>query len=309
MLQRARALPLPDGLPSFAAVEAAKNALPEAFRLAVAPPYHIAVPRPAKTRDKGRIVYHKAREPLPSGSVSVIAPGVAVESPEMTFVRLAAKLEFPLLVGIGMELCGFYTPLPSAGKSLTKRGPLTSPRRLRAFVERAGGCHGAKAARRALPYIVPGSRSPKETQVALVFRLPPMLGGYGFRDFVLNRTIVLDGKTREATGRRAIECDLYWPAAHFAIEYDSGEFHEGERSNVRDSKKRAALAVAKETVHTLTYGQVNDSRSLQAVALLVARATGKRLAPWTAEFINRQVRLRGMLMDPRGILSDANALF
>lgn len=74
--------------------------------------------------------------------------GVFVSCPELCFVQLAQSLPFHELVRAGNVLCGRFYLDAGKGGELGRREPLTSKRRIEAFIRANPGIKGVKEARR-----------------------------------------------------------------------------------------------------------------------------------------------------------------
>lgn len=79
-----------------------------------------------------------------------VESGVFVSCPELCFVQLAQSLSFHELVRAGNVLCGRFYLDAGKGGELGQREPLTSKRRIEAFLRANPGIKGVKEARRAL---------------------------------------------------------------------------------------------------------------------------------------------------------------
>ncbi|MCL1895345.1 MAG: hypothetical protein FWG03_02225 [Clostridiales bacterium] len=120
--------------------------------------------------------------------------GLMVSSPEFCFLQMAGQLTLAKLIELGYELCGVYSMPNADDKNVPERGfynrqPLTSIKKLKAFLDSMPGVKGRKKAMRALRYLRDGSASPMETKLAILLTLPYMLGGYGFSLPEMNKRI------------------------------------------------------------------------------------------------------------------------
>lgn len=77
-----------------------------------------------------------------------VESGVFVSCPELCFVQLAQSLPFHELVRAGNVLCGRFYLDAGKGGELGRREPLTSKRRIEAFIRANPGIKGVKEARR-----------------------------------------------------------------------------------------------------------------------------------------------------------------
>lgn len=224
------------------------------------------------------------------------ARGMYVSSPEFVFVQMANELTVAQLVALGCELCGTYVLLPKgvthpgALDELPKRiSPLTSVSKLSTFVEALGKANGKTKAKRALKYVVDGSRSPMETMLYMLLCLPPLLGGYGIPQPVMNAEIELDDEARAMALRHTCYGDLCWPDARppLDIEYH-GEVHVGSAHMKSDVGRELAIEHMGWRVVTITSPQVFDPERFDTVARDVASAVRKRLSnPSPKDLLNR----------------------
>lgn len=238
---------------------------------------------------------------VPSGlsrsGVFRIREGLYVVSLEMCFVQLAAVLPFPNLVETGFEFCGRYARPVGERTELGKRDPLTDTESLMRFLHGLHRVPGANAARRATAFVLDGSMSPMETSSVLYLCLPASLGGYGLPLPQMNAVVPVSAKDRAYVGKSYYQCDLYWPEARFAIEYDSNVHHTGAARIADDASRRTDLAYLGIEVATLTQGQVSDRRELDRIARLLAKRLGKRLRMERINPSGAQDRLRACLLD------------
>lgn len=225
--------------------------------------------------------------------------GIYASTPEACFLQLAAVLPLPELVVVGLELCGTYALVPGSVRGFRDRQkPLTSVASLERYVARAEGLRGAKRARQALRFLADGSASPMESIVAALLCLPSSFGGYGLAFPRLNYEVAMPDEVRTATGRRRCVCDLYWPTWRLAVEYESDLHHTGGERITSDSKRRAALELAKVSVVTITRGQVYDARAFDEVTRALAKLMGKRLRISQTGWLMRRYDLRSQMLDP-----------
>ncbi len=240
---------------------------------------------------------HSSR--LPPDSFVRVDDDVIVCRPELCFVQMATKMSFPQLLELGFELCGTYN-LPSEGsKKAFQRNPLTSVESLSLFIDVIDGLRGTVDARRALPYIVEGSASPRETILTLLLCLPLRLGGCGLPQPELNHQVFLDEIARRATGKKSLRCDLYWPAARLAVEYDSDLHHTGGDRIADDATRRAVLANMGIGVVTVTRRQVTARSEFALVVQLLARHLGKRNRKTRRTWAIQEQELRSQLLGIR----------
>jgi len=232
---------------------------------------------------------------------------VYVSSPQYCFFQMAEELSLVKLIELGLELCGTYS-LPAMDESdhesghesgygcLYNQTPLTSVKALKAFTVRMEGVNGRKKALRALRYVANGSASPMETIVFMFLTLSYKLGGYGLPKPELNKRIDIHKIAKQRLGRAFYKCDLYWPKANTAVEYDSDLHHTGPERIASDSIKRLDLKSLGIEVVTVTRRQMRNADEFENVAKAIAKNLGKRLWYMNPQFENARKNLRGLLL-------------
>ena len=229
-----------------------------------------------------------------------------VSSPEFVFLQMAPKLGLPQLVAPGMELCGTYRRnVELAHIDSNECGfetayhvqPLTTPKRLRGFLDSVGSGTGRSAALNALKYVLPNSASPMETVLYLLLCLPRRLGGYALPLPALNPSIVLSRSGRKHTLRSVARPDLFWRLFHLDLEYDSEEFHGVDRI-ANDSMRRKALERMGIEVIQITTDELRSTSLFHATAMRLARRLGKRVrSEFEGGFSEQRALLRESLLE------------
>ena len=223
---------------------------------------------------------------LPGRCFVSIGDGLAVSAPHFCFFQMADELTLIELIGLGFELCGFYSLsvkqdfVPGTGyadNNAYSHPQLTNVRALKRLMARMEGASGYKKASRALRYIADGSASPMETILCILLTLPYHLGGYGLPTPELNRRINLGKADRERRDKSYYVCDLFWPVANLAIEYDSNRYHTGADRIADDSEKRLDLGVNDITVETVTNRQIRNPAEVESLAKYIAKKLGRQL--------------------------------
>ncbi|MCL1896009.1 MAG: hypothetical protein FWG03_05625 [Clostridiales bacterium] len=218
----------------------------------------------------------------PEGCFINIDDGLVVSSPEFCFLQMASLLPLAGLIVLGYEMCGTYS-MPVAGdmtvpeRGFYKRRPLTSVKKIEAFLGRMAGAKGHQNATKALRYILEGSASPMETKLSIILTLPYKLGGFGFSKPVLNWRVAPSKTGKRFSGKESYVCDLFWPDHDLAVEYDSALFHSGQGQYVDDAMKRAELLKKGITVITVTKQQLYSRKEFETIAAAIAKSLGKRL--------------------------------
>ena len=259
-------------------------------------------------RAGGGIEISVRKGPFHPRSFMRIEDGLYVSTPEMAFCEMASVLSLERLIALGFELCGTYRRASTFGLARYDAIPLTSPGALASFIEKSPQFKGVKKARRALPCILAGSASPRESELAMLLCLPYSLGGYGLPHPTMNAEMPLP-KNVAATGRSSLRCDLYWPAARLDVEYDSAEFHSAERLLANDSMRRIALESMDVTSVNLTAEHLRRASLFDEAAQGIARILGKRVR-LPGDFRLKQERLwreLGIVSSDMGLLPTIGA--
>ena len=236
----------------------------------------------AQRRQSKQIISHVWETALPEGSF-YREWGVYISSPEFVFLQLAAELTVSQLIALGCEFCGTYVLVPKGAQHAsaldecpTRVAPLTNLEKLAAFIDAAGPARGKEKARRALRYIVEGSRSPMETMVYMLLCLPPKLGGYSFPKAQMNAYIEFDEEARRLAGSHHGYGDICWPNPKLDIEYH-GEVHVGASNMKHDVGRELGIEHMGWHVITVTSPQVFGIEEFETIAKEAAKRVGKRL--------------------------------
>lgn len=263
-------------------------------------PLTLVVPD-AASRGKSRgLECHVWKAPAGTQSFVRVGEGIYASRAEACFLQMATRLDRVRLVLLAYELCGTYALDEShPGGFRTREKPLTSVAALRRFSQKAAGAKGSRQALEALRFVADGSASPMESVLAMLLCLSTARGGYGLPLPRLNHLVKMPDDVRRATGRARCFCDLCWPEAKLAVEYESDAFHDSEADIARDSKRRAALARAGYAVVTVTWAQVRDARELDEVARVLAKHLGKRLRIARVDWLSRRYELRRAIVPQR----------
>lgn len=217
--------------------------------------------------------------------------GLCCLGPELTLLHLATSLHPLALLMLAHELCGRYR-ICQDPPGFFEAEPLTNTRRLSALVEASAGVPGAKPLRTLLPYLSENARSPMESAVALMVGLPQRLGGLGLPRPTLNQRISPGRRGRAATSAHFYDCDLFWPQARLALEYDSDLCHTGADRLNSDAARRTALLALGITVVTATRDQIYRPRQFRQLETTLRRQLGVRRQVRCADFERRQEELR-----------------
>ena len=217
--------------------------------------------------------------------------GVIVPCPELCFLQLAQSLDLLPLIQAGCFLCATFGLDPSVPSGLMGRTPLTSPRRIGAYLERCPGHDGLTRVREALRFVCAEAASPPEVFMRLVLGLPARLGGFGLSGSVMNKRIKPSKRAKALAGRESLVPDLYLPDCKLDIEFDSNAEHLTARQATLDATKRMALESDGLKVITVTTSQLASASAMRHVAQEAHARRGTRLRLRCKNFALRQKRL------------------
>ena len=189
----------------------------------------------------------------------------------------------------GCELCGTYGLPPRDGQP-KDRPALTSVATIRRYVDALPARVVPARAARALAYLMDSAASPRESELALLLSLPPLLGGYGLPKPTLNHPVPLGPEAFRLYPHSPCRCDLYWEDRRFAMEYQGEAAHRNRFGE--DVARAAALAAEGITVLTLTKEQPDDAAVFTAVAKTVAEKLDRQLRIRREDFVVRNEALR-----------------
>lgn len=271
-----RALPLSDSqAASFRPVKGSGEFLESRFPL-LSKPYRVAVFRNDDRRVLKDIRCNIASPSAQASPHYLIADGILVPPPELAFLQACRSAEVVAAVVAGSQLCSAFTFEACAGK-LAERSCVTSPKR----IEEASLWHrdvpGRLTARKAIPWIVPHARSPREVALALTLMLPGGLGGYGLPRPLLNHPIELPNRMRGIAAKSYYVADLCWPEQRLVMEYDSDACHLTSEQLYLDAVKRMTLDSMGYRVISITRLQLNEPQAMNKVAQATASALGTQL--------------------------------
>jgi very-short-patch-repair endonuclease len=263
-------------------------------------PVHIMISNPKARRISQVMKQHICTDEAPAGCFVKAAEGLWVSSPESCFIQMAGVLSLAKLIELGYEICGLYSIPTADDTDLPERGfyyrnPLTSVKKLNAFIARVPGIRGNQKAKRAIRYLLDNSASPMETKLSILLTLPYLLGGYGLIAPELNNRIIPSKTARKFTSKTSYSCDLFWPEYNLAVEYDSAQHHSGSEQINSDAKKKNSLTLMGITVITVTKQQLHNTVEFEKVAIILANCLGKRLKYKKSSFTTAHKELREQL--------------
>lgn len=275
----------------------------------------ILVARPAARRSHEGLRCHVLGRAALTAGIRPIMPipsplpdiELFVTAPELTLVQISQGATLQDAVYYGMALCSDYRLDPDRASGVRTREagsrPLATLASLAAFNLAVPGYPGASMVRRALPHIRDHSRSPRETGLAMLFSLPPSLGGYALGEIAMNREVAVDSPVQRgrewelrsrypdivitARGRRGT-------TRRVGFDYDSDGEHAGSsRKQADDTRRRNDLAgVDALPCFALTTLQAADFNEVARVVEQMRRALGQRRTPRGRPGMTREERER-----------------
>lgn len=218
---------------------------------------------------------HESR--YPSGSFYLLEAGIYVASPALCLIQLAPRLSQIELIKQAMSFCGIYQLEGDHERLPYERKPLTTPKEILEYVDRAKGMQGAVMVRDAMKWVIPNSGSPMETRMVLPLYLARHLGGFGLPRPQMNAPIKLSEEAKRIAGKQFCFGDAVWKAPRrkpLDFEYQSREFHDKPEQYGSDYGRQLALQHDGYFIQFVTSAQLNDPSQLNELARLVASHTG-----------------------------------
>ena len=247
-----------------------------AARLEATPerPLHVLVGSEERRVRSRRVRCHIWSTPLPEGALYRLGPEVLLASPGFCLQQMAAGSSLARAASVGTEICGCYARSPRAPRGFHVRPPLEAPDALLDRFLHSHG-YGARRAREALEYVVPGSRSPMETVVVLLFTLPPEVGGCGLPRPLLNARVGIPPALQRALGKPYLVVDLVWTEWGVILEYDSYEYHGLPAQVDSDNVRSEGLRDLGWMVRSVTSGMLLRDAFRRDLAEKVMRRAGR----------------------------------
>lgn len=243
--------------------------------------------------------HHLLAGALPPGSLRMVADGIYLPSPELTYLLLAPELSGLRRIALAHELVGSYALDPASPNGFASGlTPVTSLDRLRGYLERSTCRRCAARALEDLGMVHEGSASPRETDLAMAFCLPARDGGYGLGRFEMNRELSFGGELAALVGGVRRYPDLLFPDARVVVEYDSDQWHGGGLKPSLDRDRSDGLSAAGYTVLTFTNLHFGSYESFARQMHRLAGHLGEDLACEDEALVFARRRLFDFLRSP-----------
>ena len=199
----------------------------------------------------------------------------------LVFLQVANDYSIHELIYLGLQICSYRENQP----------PLCTVKELRQCAEKLHGHRGRRKALRAIRYLDEGSRSPMESILYMMLRLPNALGGCGFTEIKLNHKIQLK------KSRHIYYADLYVPSCKLDIEYDSQTYHNKPEAFSKDAIRSAHLEAEGYQVISVRPEQLVDLKHFETLARNLSRRIGKQIRIRARKFIESFTALRDLLLN------------
>lgn len=238
------------------------------------PPLSVLFPDAASRTKRADFDCHILPKNIVPESFIKLTDDLYIICPELAFILAARHMYVAELVNLANDLCAIYrrddiSPLGQSG-----RKQITDIKRLSTYIKHTGNAYGISKARQAVKYALDCSNSPKESNLATLFRLPFSIGGASITDICLNNTIRLSPKAADFLGRDTCCCDICSTRVKTVVEYDSNLTHLDRSQHHYDKQRSTALQMSGYTVITITADDLQSHLSIDKTLLLVRKAMG-----------------------------------
>ena len=257
-------------------------------------PLHVLVDSRAGRIRSSNVVSHVWSTPLPKGALYQLSSNIYLASPEFCLQQMAPRRGVATVAALCMEVCGDYACSPWHSDGFRKRAPLSDPGLLREHFEEVRG-YGSARVREALGLTLPGSRSPMETVVVLLFTLPVELGGCGLPAPRLNYRLEIPPELQLALGKPYVTVDLCWPEVLVILEYDSYRWHSDKNAVDSDASRNEGLRDEGWMVRSVTKGMLVDPAMRAQLVNRVMERFGRRLPTDEAFRLRQQALVEELL--------------
>lgn len=280
-------------MPSKRELEALFVRFPKVF----SSPLHLCVADPALRSGKRAIASHV--EPQEAFEVGFLqaAPGVHVASPELCLAQLCRGRHPARVAQVAFELCGRYRRDSRSSTGFVAAPPLTTCERIRDFAGAPGPCvKGVKILRKVMAFVSEGSRSPMETDVAILLSFSRQRGGRGFSGFTLNGRVDVPSRLAKSVNQPYYHVDFLWSERRVAVEYDSDLAHVGSDRIARDAGRKNSLQLLGYTTLTLTRMQLMSWDDFSLFVSALEKAVGVRRRSDGRDYESEQKALWHLLL-------------
>ena len=232
-------------------------------------------------RTNNAVITHNVIESLPAGSILHVKDELYTASANCNLLLQARELHLVNLCKMLGRYWGTFSNLKDAEGSdvIVKRLPLTTEQKLLEYLEAVKKAHGHVALGKAMRYTCENAASPQEVNLQLALCLPASCNGFALCKPEMNYKVKLEEDDRVFYNASHIKIDLYWPSAHFGLEYMGEKEHEDKL--LEDVARWYAAKSKGIDLWFVTKDQLSDARALDFIAREVARRTEKRIVSRT----------------------------
>ena len=272
----------------------------------------LLVPSRAARRRSKHVKTPLCTNELPAGSFISLGHWMGdldayVCSPELAFLQTAHDGDAAAAIYAGYAMTSDYRLDNLAPGGVTSRdagmrdGKLTTRELIAAYLDRASKVRGAAKAKALLPYVVEGSRSPRESGLCMFMSLPARYGGYALGKAELNKKVFIrdgynDGRNRRLrvlertpditltakveVGMDKVKAGLLPEVLTAMVDYDSDAIHDGGEKIHKDAERRNELELLSDVAYfTVTTDQANDYEKLVRLCERIRRKLRRRKRP------------------------------
>ena len=272
----------------------------------------LLVPSRADRRRSQHVKTHLCTNELPAGSFISLGHWMGdldayVCSPELAFLQAVHDGDSAAAIYAGYAMTSDYRLDNLAPGGVTSRdagmrdGRLTTKGLIAAYLDRASKVRGAAKAKALLPYVVEGSRSPRESGLCMFMSLPAYYGGLALGKAELNKKYFIrdgynDGRNRKLrvlerapditlTAKAEVSLDkvragLLPEVLTVMVDYDSDAIHDGRGKIHKDAERRNELQMLNGVAYfTVTTDQANDYDKLVRLCERIRRKLHRRKRP------------------------------
>ena len=272
----------------------------------------LLVPSRADRRRSKHVKTHLCTNELPAGSFISLGHWMGdldayVCSPELAFLQAVHDGDAAAAIYAGYAMTSDYRLDNLAPGGVTSRdagmrdGKLTTKELIAAYLDRASKVRGAAKAKALLPYVVEGSRSPRESGLCMFMSLPAHYGGFALGKAELNKKYFIrdgynDGRNRKLrvlertpditltakaeVGMYKVKAGLLPEVLAALIDYDSDAIHDGREKIRKDAERRNELELLSDVAYfTVTTDQASDYEKLVRLCERVRRKLHRNKRP------------------------------
>ena len=221
------------------------------------------------SRGKSRKIRYHVCTTLAKWMLIPLAPGVYVESIELSLIHAATWMSRWELIEFLYETMGQYTLNVPLGSGYRKAIPKTSLDALLSTLSACPDIHGAKRLRDACTCARAGSRSPMETALAMLIVLPKSEGGLGLRSVKMDHRFPIPERVRDLTRYSCFYFDIFIEAHKIDFEYDGSE-HKSSDQLAADHERDNTLRVLGYTVCRVSFTQLASPTELMRTMRFIA---------------------------------------